>query len=184
MEEIIVVIAEFKNSVIGKRMKVFSNSHVVTREGHAIGSLYGKIVEIVSEPFDEFIGSVCENVTFVYGRSIESGVVYRVPYRESCVVDDNSIQKNDVRGRHIILSDGSYSCKISGYGQLHGIYKEPMIIVSKPYNKRCGDVGCDKKKYLCVDAYSLRDNQIYCVLFNEADLQPEEDKEKIVLIIA
>ena len=188
MEKIIVAIVEVKSSVIGKRMMVNDNSYVITKDGHAEGSLYGKIVEIISEPFEEFVESVRgygQMVTFVYGRSIESGIVYRVIYSKSWIVNDNSIPKTDVRGRHIILSDGSFSYQISGgYRKLHGIDREPMIIVSKPYIKRCGDVGCDKTPYVCVDAYSLRDYKLYSVLFNEADLQPEEAAEKVVVIIA
>ena len=185
MEKLIVAIVEVKSSVIGKRMRVNDNSCVITKDGNAEGSLYRKIVEIVSEPFEEFVESYGQMVTFVYGRSIESGIVYRVMYSESWIVNDNSIPKNDVRGRHIILSDGSFSYQISGgYRKLHGIDREPMIIASKPYIKKCGDIGCNQTPYVCVDAYSLRDNKLYSVLFNEADLQPEDAIEKVILIIA
>lgn len=176
------IMLAMQESIIGKRMVVRDNSYIVSKaDREAQGFLYGKIVEIISEPFDEFVDSIaCEGRThtntFVYVRSLESGVEYRVLWRESWLVDANDIiPKDDVRGRNIILSDGSYSVEIGGIKKLWGIDKNHMIIVSNPYVRECGDIFRKTYKYLFVDALNLKDGKVYSVLFNEADLQPEND---------
>lgn len=173
------VILLAQESIIGKRMMVQDNSYIVTKQDkEAKGALYGKIVEITSEPFEEDIEGICNHIhteTFVYAVSLESGIEYRVLWNENWLVDaDEIIPKTDVRGRMIVLSDGSYSKEIGGNGKLWGIDKAKMVIVSNPYIRDCTERNDTKKwKYVFVDAYNLKDGKIYSVLFNEKDLVDE-----------
>ena len=168
-----------QETIIGKRMMVKDNSYLVTKQDkEARGSLYGKIVEITSEPFEEDVDGICGSThteTFVYAVSLESGIEYRVLWNENWLVEaDDIIPKTDVRGRMIVLSDGSYSKEIGGKGKLYGIDKAKMVIVSDPYIRDCTEYNDTKRwKYVFVDAYNLKDGKIYSVLFNEKDLVNE-----------
>lgn len=174
------VILLAQETIIGKRMMVKDNSYLVTKQDkEARGSLYGKIVEITSEPFEEDAEGICGSIhteTFVYAVSLESGIEYRVLWNENWLVEaDEIIPKTDVRGRMIVLSDGSYSKEIGGKGKLFGINKAKMVIVSKPYIRDCTEFNDNKRrwKYVFVDAYNLKDGKVYSVLFNEKDLVDE-----------
>lgn len=160
-------------SIIGCRMRVKDNSYIVRRSDNATGFLYGTIVEIVSEPYEEkietFMGDMVKH-TFVNVISIESGIVYRVLFNEKWIIESSKKQKvADVRGRKLILGDGSYSKEIYGNGRLHGIDKAKLTIVSKPYAVKVSDFGFEDI-CLFVDTYEEKSGKFYRVLFREQDL--------------
>lgn len=175
-------------SIIGKRMVVNNNAYIVAKaDKEAEGSLYGCIVEITSEPFEEvvhdFRGSTTH--TFVYARSLESGIEYRVLWDKSWIVEnDNTIPKNNVIGRKIVLSDGSYSKEVGGKNHIYGCEKAEMVIISTPFVMDCTEKGDVRTyKYLFVYAYRISDGRIYRVLFNESDLVAGEPKEIIINVL-
>lgn len=165
-----------KNTFIGKRMIVKDNSYITTKgEVECIG-LYGKVVELISEPYEETIKSICGYTvkdTFVKVRSIETGIEYRTLFCEDWICENHDVQKYGVIGRKIILHDGSFSEEINGKGHINGCEHAPMVIMTEPFVDTIEVVPNEYKDYLCVIAKDLRSGKNYRILFNEEDLQEE-----------
>ena len=125
-----------KNTFIGKRMIVKDNSYITTKgEVKCIG-LYGKVVELISEPYEETIKNICGYTvtdTFVKVRSIETGIEYRTLFREDWICENHDVQKYGVIGRNIILHDGSYSEEVNGGGHINGCELAPMVLITEPF---------------------------------------------------
>ena len=173
-----------RKSFIGKRMVVQDNSYITTQGNVECCGLYGKVVELISEPykavienlFDDTIKRTCVNV-----RSIETGIEYRTLFHEGWICENNDAQKYGVRGRYIRLSDGSYSKEINGKGQIHGCEHAPMRILTEPYTERIEVTPHEYKDYLCVTAKDLRSGKDYRILFNEEDLLEENPYAEVII---
>ena len=172
-----------KFGTIIKRMIVQDNSYITTQGDVKCVGLYGKVVEIISEPYEEietFLGSPFK-YTFVKVRSIETGIEYRTLFCEDWICENHDVQKYGVIGRKIILSDGSYSKEIYGSGHIHGCEHAPMVIVSEPFADTIETTPNDYEDYLCVIAKDLRSGKKYRILFKEEDLQEESPINEITI---
>ena len=164
-----------KNTFIGKRMIVQDNSFITTKGEVECCGLYGKVVELISEPYEATInifGSTIKR-TFVKVRSIETGIEYRTLFYEDWICENHDVQKYGVIGRKIILGDGSYSKEINGKGHIYGCEHAPMVLMTEPFVDTIEITPNDYKDYLCVIAKDMRSDKNYRILFNEEDLQEE-----------
>lgn len=172
----LLIAQQVKNTFIGKRMIVQDNSYITTKGEVECCGLYGKVVELISEPYEATIKTLFGDTikrTCVKVRSIETGIEYRTLFCESWICENNDVQKYGVIGRNIILSDGSYSEEVNGGGHIYGCEHAPMVLITEPFVDTI-EVTPDKYvDYLCVIAKDLRSGKNYRVLFNEEDLQEE-----------
>jgi hypothetical protein len=165
-----------EETFIGKRMIVQDNSYITTKGEVECGGLYGKVVELISEPYEAAVKTCLGDrikKTCVKVRSIETGIEYRTLFRDDWICENHDTQKYGVRGRYIKLSDRSYSKEINGEGRIHGYEEIPMIIITEPFVDTIEVVPNTYKDYLCVIAKDLRSGKNYRILFNEEDLQEE-----------
>lgn len=165
-----------KEKFIGKRMIVKDSSYTATIDGVETYGLFGRVVELISEPYKATIVSRFGKVvrdTFVNVRSIETGIEYRTLFCEDWICENNDVQKYGVIGRSIILHDGSYSEEINGCGHIFGCEHAPMVLLTEPFVDTIEVVPNEYKDYLCVIAKDLRSGKNYRILFNEQDLQEE-----------
>ena len=167
---------QVKNTFIGKRMIVQDNSYITTKGEVECGGLYGKVVELISEPYEAtiktFFGDTIKR-TCVKVRSIETGIEYRTLFCEDWICENHDVQKYGVIGRKIILGDGSYSKEINGKGHIYGCEHAPMVLMTEPFVDTIEITPNDYKDYLCVIAKDMRSDKNYRILFNEEDLQEE-----------
>lgn len=172
----LLIAQQVKNTFIGKRMIVQDNSYITTKGEVECCGLYGKVVELISEPYEATIKTLFGDTikrTCVKVRSIETGIEYRTLFCESWICENNDVQKYGVIGRNIILSDGSYSEEVNGGGHIYGCEHAPMVLITEPFVDTI-EVTPDKYvDYLCVIAKDLRSGKNYRILFNEEDLQEE-----------
>ena len=163
---------EKKKSIIGKRMIVRDNSYIALCDNkEAEGRLFNKVVEIVSEPYEEFVKGVGDNYykhTFVNVRSLDSGLFYRVLFFEDSIIENNKEQKDSVLGSKIKVNDNSYSLLI-GTSVHPYVYGETLVIITDPYIDTDTEWGND---HIFVNAIDTQGN-IYRVLFNEDALVEE-----------
>lgn len=167
---------QVKNTFIGKRMIVQDNSYITTEGEVECGGLYGKVVELISEPYEATVKGVLGGTikhTCVKVRSIETGIEYRTLFCEDWICENHDVQKYGVIGRKIILHDGSYSEEINGKGHIYGCEHAPMVIMTEPFVDTIEALPNKYVDYLCVIAKDLRNGKNYRVLFNEQDLQEE-----------
>lgn len=168
---IITVQEEKKKSIIGKRMIVRDNSYVVLCDNKEVeGRLYNKVVEIVSEPYEEYVDCLGNyyKYTFVNVRSLDSGLFYRVLFYEYYIIENHKEQQDSVIGRKIKVNDNSYSLLLGTSVHPH-VYGETLVIITDPY------IVTDTKwgnSHIFVNAIGKRGN-IYRVLFNEDALVEE-----------
>jgi hypothetical protein len=169
---IIIVEEEKKKSIIGKRMIVRDNSYIALCDNKEVeGRLHNKVVEIVSEPYEEFVEGICGNYhkhTFVNVRSLDSGLFYRVLFCEDDIIENDKEQQDSVLGRKIKVNDNSYSLLLGTSVHPH-VYGETLVIITDPYIDTDSEWG---KDYIFVNAIGKRGN-IYRVLFNEDALVEE-----------
>ena len=173
-----------RKSFIGKRMVVQDNSYITTQGNVECCGLYGKVVELVSEPYSAVVEGVLGDAvkrTCVNVRSIETGIEYRTLFHEGWICENNDAQKYGVRGRYIRLSDGSYSKETNGEGHIYGCEHAPMRILTEPYTERIEVTPHEYKYYLCVTAKDLRSGKDYRILFNEEDLLEENPYAKVII---
>lgn len=170
--EIIVVQEEKKKSFIGKRMIVRDNSYIALCDNTDVkGRLINKVVEIVSEPYEDMVKAFCGNYhkhTFVNVRSLDSGIFYRVLFSEDDIIENHKEQQDSVIGRKIKVNDNSYS-QLLGTSVHPHIYGETLVIITDPYIDTETEFG---KSHIFVNAIGKRGN-IYRVLFNEDALVEE-----------
>lgn len=169
---IISVQEEKKKSIIGKRMIVRDNSYVVLCDNKEVeGRLYNKVVEIVSEPYEEYVETAYSypyKYTFVNVRSLDSGLFYRVLFYEYYIIENHKEQQDSVIGRKIKVNDNSFSLLLGTSVNPH-VYGETLVIITDPY------IDTDTKwgnSHIFVNAIGKRGN-IYRVLFNEDALVEE-----------
>lgn len=180
----LLIAQQVKNTFIGKRMIVQDNSYITTKGEVECCGLYGKVVELISEPYEAtiktFFGDTIKR-TCVKVRSIETGIEYRTLFCEDWICENHDMQKYGVIGRNIILSDGSYSEEVNGGGHIYGCEHAPMVLMTEPFVDTI-EVTPDKYvDYLCVIAKDLRSGKNYRVLFNEEDLQEESPIVEITI---
>lgn len=172
----LLIAQQVKNTFIGKRMIVQDNSYITTQSEVECGGLYGKVVELISEPYEAtiktFFGDTIKR-TCVKVRSIETGIEYRTLFCEGWICENHDVQKYGVIGRNIILHDGSYSEEVNGGGHIYGCEHAPMVIMTEPFVDTIEVVPNKYEDYLCVIAKDLRSGKNYRILFNEEDLQEE-----------
>ena len=172
----LLIAQQVKNTFIGKRMIVQDNSYITTKGEVEAGGLYGKVVELISEPYEAtiktFFGDTIKR-TCVKVRSIETGIEYRTLFCEDWICENHDVQKYGVIGRKIILHDGSYSEEVNGGGHIYGCEHAPMVIMTEPFVDTIETVPNKYVDYLCVIAKDLRSGKNYRILFNEEDLQEE-----------
>ena len=172
----LLIAQQVKNTFIGKRMIVQDNSYITTQGEVECGGLYGKVVELISEPYEAtiktFFGDTIKR-TCVKVRSIETGIEYRTLFCEDWICENQDVQKYGVIGRNIILHDGSYSEEVNGGGHIYGCEHAPMVIMTEPFVDTIEVVPNKYEDYLCVIAKDLRSGKNYRILFNEEDLQEE-----------
>lgn len=176
-----------RKSFIGKRMVVQDNSYITTQGNVECCGLYGKVVEIISEPYNAVVENPHCNLNihpFVNVRSIETGIEYRTLFYEDWICENNDVQKYGVRGRYIRLSDGSYSKEINGEGHIYGCENAPMRILTEPYKERIEVFPNEYKYYLCVTAKDLRSGKDYRILFNEEDLLEENPYAEVIINVS
>ena len=180
----LLIAQQVKNTFIGKRMIVQDNSYITTKGEVECCGLYGKVVELISEPYEATIKTLFGDTikrTCVKVRSIETGIEYRTLFCEGWICENHDVQKYGVIGRNIILSDGSYSEEVNGDGHIYGCEHAPMVIMTEPFVDTI-EVTPDKYvDYLCVIAKDLRSGKNYRVLFNEEDLQEESPIVEITI---
>lgn len=172
----LLIAQQVKNTFIGKRMIVQDNSYITTQGEVECGGLYGKVVELISEPYEAtiktFFGDTIKR-TCVKVRSIETGIEYRTLFCEDWICENHDVQKYGVIGRNIILHDWSYSEEVNGGGRIYGCELAPMVIMTEPFVDTIEVVPNKYEDYLCVIAKDLRSGKNYRILFNEEDLQEE-----------
>lgn len=172
----LIIQQEEKETFIGKRMIVQDNSYITTKGEVECCGLYGKVVELISEPYEARVKSGLGDTikrTCVKVRSIETGIEYRTLFCEDWICENHDEQKYGVIGRNIILHDGSYSEEINGKGHICGCEHAPMVLLTEPFVDTIETTPNDYKDYLCVIAKDLRSGKNYRILFNEEDLQEE-----------
>lgn len=172
----LIIQQEEKETFIGKRMIVQDNSYITTQGEVECCGLYGKVVELISEPYEAKIKNIFGDTikrTCVKVRSIETGIEYRTLFCEDWICENHDVQKYGVIGRNIILHDGSYSEEINGKGHIYGCEHAPMVLMTEPFVDTIEVTPNDYKDYLCVIAKDLRSGKNYRILFNEEDLQEE-----------
>jgi len=165
-----------RENFIGKRMIVQDNSHITAQGNAKCCGLYGKVVELISEPYEATIKTLFGGTikrTCVKIRSIETGIEYCTLFCEDWICENHDAQKYGVIGRNIILHDGSYSKGINGNGHICGCEHAPMTIMTEPFVDTVKVVPNTYKDYLFVIAKDLRSGKDYRILFNEQDLQEE-----------
>ena len=169
---IIIVEEEKKKSIIGKRMIVSDNSYIALCDNPEVeGRLCNKVVEIVSEPYEDYVEGIGGNYhkhTFVNVRSLDSGLFYRVLFYEDDIIESHKEQQDSVIGRKINVNDNSYS-QLLGTSVHPHVYGETLVIITDPYIDTDTDWG---KSHIFVNAIGKRGN-IYRVLFNEDALVEE-----------
>lgn len=169
---IITVKEEKKKSIIGKRMLVRDNSYAVLCDKKEVeGRLYNKVVEIVSEPYEDYVDNGLGNYykyTFVNVRSLDSGLFYRVLFYEYYIIENHKEQQDSVIGRKIKVNDNSYSLLL-GTSVHPNVYGETLVIITDPYIDTDTEWG---NSHIFVNAIGKRGN-IYRVLFNEDALVEE-----------
>lgn len=182
----LLIAQQVKNTFIGKRMIVKDNSYITTQGEVECGGLYGKVVELISEPYEAtiktFFGDTIKR-TCVKVRSIETGIEYRTLFCEDWICENHDVQKYGVIGRNIILHDGSYSEEVNGGGHIYGCEHAPMVIITEPFVDTIEVVPNKYEDYLCVIAKDLRSGKNYRILFNEEDLQEESPIIEITITI-
>lgn len=159
---------EEKESFIGKRMIVRDNSYTVLCDNKSVsGRLFGCIVEIVSEPYDEEVDVLRTTYThkFVKVRSLDSGLFYRVMFNKDDIVRSEKEQQFSVYGRQYRVNDNSYS-KLCGTNIHPFINGKTLTIISEPYIEKDDEFG---NNHIFVSAMEKSGN-IYRVLFNEDGL--------------
>lgn len=172
----LIIQQEEKETFIGKRMIVQDKSYFTTKGEAECCGLYGKVVELISEPYEATIKTLFGDTikrTCVKVRSIETGIEYRTLFCEDWICENHDVQKYGVIGRKIILHDGSYSKEINGQGHIHGCEHAPMVIMTEPFVDTIEVVPNKYVDFLCVIAKDLRSGKNYRILFNERDLQEE-----------
>jgi hypothetical protein len=182
----LLIAQQVKNTFIGKRMIVQDNSYITTQGEVECGGLYGKVVELISEPYEAMVKSGLGDTikrTCVKVRSIETGIEYRTLFCEDWICENHDVQKYGVIGRNIILHDGSYSKEINGKGHIYGCEHAPMKIMTEPFVETIEVVPNTYNDYLCVIAKDLRSGKNYRILFNEEDLQEESPIIEITITI-
>jgi len=171
-------------SFIGKRMIVQYNSYITTKGEVECCGLYGKVVELISEPYEAVVKTCLGDrvrKTCVKVRSIETGIEYRTLFCEDWICENHDVQKYGVRGRYIKLSDGSYSKEVNGDGHIYGCEHAPMVLITEPFVDTIEVTPNEYKDYLCVIAKDLRSGKNYRILFNEQDLLEENPYTEVVI---
>lgn len=176
-----------EETFIGKRMIVRDNSYITTKGDVECGGLYGKVVELISEPYETTVNTVLgytKKEICVKVRSIETGIEYRTLFLEDWICENHDVQKYGVIGRNIILHDGSYSKGTNGKGHIYGYEHAPMKIMTEPFVDTIEVLPNTYEDYLCVIAKDLRSGKDYRILFSEQDLQEESTIIEITINVA
>lgn len=161
-------------SIIGKQYRLNDNSYisVVCQQEGVHGRLYGCVTEIISEPYiaevrswsDDIKSMVCIKV-----RSLDSGLIYQVPFYRECIVDTPKTQHETILGRTLKVNDNSY-CRHLATMTDGRLFRQCVTIVSEPYLWFDNDRNPKYARYhLMVDVVT-ENGKKYRVLFNEDGL--------------
>ena len=161
-------------SIIGKQYRLKDNSYislVCQREG-VHGRLYGCVTEIISDPYIAEVrswGNDPQSMVCIKVRSLDSGLIYQVPFYRECIVDTPKTQHETILGRTLKVNDNSYSRHLAT--MTHGtLFRQRVTIVSEPYLWFDNDSNPKYAYYhLMVDVVT-ENGKKYRVLFNEDGL--------------
>jgi hypothetical protein len=167
-------------SIIGKQYRVKDNSNisvVCQREG-VHGRLYGCVTEIISDPYIAEVrnwSNELKSIVCIKVRSLDSGLIYQVPFYRECIVDTPKMQHETILGRTLKVNDNSYNAHLAT--MTHGnLFRQCVTIVSEPYLWFDNDPNPKYAYYhLMVDVVTESGNK-YRVLFNEDGLIDKYNK--------
>ena len=169
------VIVVRPTSIIGKQYRVKDNSNisVVCQREKVHGRLYGCVTEIISEPYIAKVSSYFDNdlktILCIKVRSLDSGLIYQVPFYRECIVDTPKTQHETILGRTLKVNDNSY-CRHLATMTEGRLFRQCVTIVSEPYLWFDNDKNPKYAYYhLMVDVVAEHGKK-YRVLFNEDGL--------------
>lgn len=176
MEKRIIVVREIiiVKSIIGLHYRPMDNSQITLDDCNITGRLYGCVTEIVSEPYIgrvySFDGSE-EKRLCIKVRSLDSGLIYQVPFHESRIEESEKTLHETIIGRTLKINDNSYAIRITTNKHV-SLFRQCLTIISKPY------VWFDpegKRRHLMVNVVDSN-GYVYRVLFNEDGLIDKYNK--------
>lgn len=159
-----------RKSVIGLQYRPMNNSDILLYDTNVRGRLYGCVTEIISEPFMGIVPSswdnrFCKNRLCVKVRSLDSGLIYQVPFYEEHIVETTKLLHETIIGRTLKINDNSYATRLATDKHV-SLFRQCMTIISKPYLWFDTEY---KHKHLMVDVVD-ENGHTYRVLFNEDGL--------------
>ena len=161
-------------SIIGKQYRVKDNSNisVVCQREKVHGRLYGCVTEIISDPYIAEVSSwdnSHKSIVCIKVRSLDSGLIYQVPFYSECIVDTPKTQHETIFGRTLKVNDNSY-CRHLATNTEGRLFRQCVTIVSEPYLWFDNDSNPKYAYYhLMVDVVAEHGKK-YRVLFNEDGL--------------
>ena len=161
-------------SIIGKQYRLKDNSNIslVCQRERVHGRLYGCVTEIISDPYIAEVSgwdNSHKSIMCIKVRSLDSGLIYQVPFHRECIVDTPKTQHETILGRTLKVNDNSYNCHLAT--MTHGnLFRQRVTIVSEPYLWFDNDSNPKYAYYhLMVDVVT-ENGKKYRVLFNEDGL--------------
>lgn len=124
-------------SIIGKQYRVKDNSYisVVCQRERVHGRLYGCVTEIISDPYIAEVSgwdNGLKSIMCIKVRSLDSGLIYQVPFYRECIVDTPKTKHETILGRTLKVNDNSYCRHLTT--MTHGnLFRQCVTIVSEPY---------------------------------------------------
>jgi len=161
-------------SIIGKQYRVKDNSNIslVCQRERVHGRLYGCVTEIISDPYIAEVSDWRNNlksVVCIKVRSLDSGLIYQVPFYSECIVDTPKTQHETILGRTLKVNDNSYCLHLATKTEGR-LFRQCVTIVSEPYLWFDNDSNPKYAAYhLMVDVVAEHGKK-YRVLFNEDGL--------------
>ena len=161
-------------SIIGKQYRVKDNSNisVVCQREKVHGRLYGCVTEIISDPYIAEVSSwdnTHKSVVCIKVRSLDSGLIYQVPFYSECIVDTPKTQHETIFGRTLKVNDNSY-CRHLATNTEGRLFRQCVIIVSEPYLWFDNDSDPKYAYYHMMVDVVAENGKKYRVLFNEDGL--------------
>ncbi len=161
-------------SIIGKQYRVKDNSYIslVCQRERVHGRLYGCVTEIISDPYIAEVSgwdNSLKSIVCIKVRSLDSGLIYQVPFYSECIVDTPKTQHETILGRTLKVNDNSYSRHLATMTEGR-LFRQCVTIVSEPYLWFDNDSNPKYAYYhLMVDVVAEHGKK-YRVLFNEDGL--------------
>ena len=170
----------------GRFMVVKDNSFSGERHNNEFVhvNLYGKVVELVSEPYcpktvNAVIGetSNTNNVMMVNARTLETRKTYEVIFNEKWLLNDNYTpqMQNEDKGLPYEINDTSFIKKFDGVSfvpldtyELNKIVSKTGTIVGGPYIEEVNEYKL--KRFYKNFAYVSYHGELYHVLFEEENI--------------